>query len=186
MSKLDSKLKDKLQESNFVNKIKNIKHLDIVIVIIFVSILLLIYFGDSSNKSNENNGLQNYTSYEAYTKDLETRLSKVLSKIEGVGDINVMITLDGSPELIIAYNTEEKINNSLSTNESVTIKKEPIIITQDGSSNPLILSEKLPSILGVVIVAQGANNVAVKLNLLSATTKLLNISVNSIEIFAGN
>lgn len=186
MSEKENKLTDKLKQSKLYEKLKNIKHLDLIIIIIFVCILLLIYFGDFSSTSKKSSTLsQTFTSYESYTKDLEKRLSGVLSKINGAGKVSVMITLNGSPELVIAYNTEEK-NNLLNTDDSVTIKKEPIIINQNGVSSPLILSEIMPEIKGVVIVAQGANDVAVKLNLISATTKLLNININSIEIFAGN
>lgn len=184
MSKTKNNLTDKIQKSKFFNKLKNIKHLDIIIVVIFVCILLLIYFSDSFSVSQKTDNNDRFTSYSSYTKDLETRLSNVLSKIDGAGKVSVMITLDGSPELIIAYNTEES-NEIFDTDDNSIIKKEPIIITQNGSSTPLILSEKLPNVKGVIIVAEGANDVAVKLNLLSATTKLLNITVNSIEIFAG-
>ena len=170
-------------KDSWLNKLKNVKHIDIVIIIVFVSILLMIYFSDSIFTTiAKTTDTQAFTSYFSYTKDLENRLSEVLNKISGAGKISVMITLDGSPELIIAYNTEEKNN----TDGSVTTKKEPIIITIDGKSNPLILSEKLPAVKGVVIVAQGANDVSVRLNILNATTKLLNISANAVEIFAGN
>lgn len=186
MSEKENKITEKLKKSKLYEKLKNIKHLDLIIIVIFVCILLLIYFGDFSSTSKNNTLSQTFTSYESYTKDLEKRLSGVLSKINGAGKVSVMVTLDGSPELVIAYNTEEKSNNLLNTDDSVTIKKEPIIINQNGVSSPLVLSEIMPKIKGVVIVAQGANDVAVKLNLLSATTKLLNININSIEIFAGN
>ena len=187
MSKAQNNITNKIQNSKFFTKLKNIKHIDIIIVIIFICVLLIVYYSDSFSfsKNEETQNNVRFTSYSSYTNDLETRLSNVLSKIDGAGKVSVMITLDGSPELIIAYNTEES-NKFLDTNDSTIIKKEPIIISENGSSSPLILSEKLPNVKGVIIVAQGANDVAVKLNLISATTKLLNITVNSIEIFAGS
>lgn len=184
MSEPNNKISEKLKQSKLLEKLKNVKHLELVIVIIFVCILLLFYFGDSQTITNDTS-YQTFTSYESYTKDLETRLSAILSKISGAGKVNAMITLAGTPELVIAYNTQQT-GDYLGTKDGVTIKKEPIIINKNGNSSPLILSESLPEIKGVVIVAQGANDVAVKLNLITATTKLLNISANAVEIFAGN
>ena len=182
-------LKDKIYNSKLFCKLKSIKHLDIVIVVVFVSVLLLIYFSDFPLKTSTETIDENsytFTSYISYTNDLETRLTNVLSAMKGVGKVSVMITLNSSPELVIAYNTEEKTTNSgLNTKDTVTIIKEPIIITKNGTSYPLVLTEVLPTIKGVIIVAQGADNVSVKLDILNATMKLLNISAKSIEIFAG-
>ena len=173
------------KENKWITKIKNIKHLDVAIVIIFVGVLLLLYFSDGTSFINNGTATttetQAYYSYKTYTEYLESKLIDVLSQINGVGKINIMITLESSPELVIAYDTE-----TYGVGETLTTKKEPIIITQNGISSPLILSELLPKIRGVVIVAQGADNVAVKLDLLTATIKLLDISVDSIEIFAGS
>ena len=174
------KLKDK-PKSKLLSKIRDIKHLDIAIVIIFVGVLLLIYFNDFTSSKESDEVTQTFISYKSYTEDLEKRLTNVLSKIDGVGNVDVMVTLEGSPELVIAYNIEE-VNNL--GNEGIVTKKEPIIITKNGVSSPLVLSEVLPKIKGIVIVAQGGGDVKVKMDLLTATTKLFNVSVNCIEIFA--
>lgn len=186
-------LSKKLSNSKFFQKLKSIKNVEIIIVGLFLIILLGIYFinfnsSDSNSSFNEKSSAQ-FTSYNDYTNDLETRLTKVLAKIEGIDDVNVMITLESSPELVIAYSLEEKtITNTQGTtvNDSVTIVKDPIIVSVNGSSSPLILTEILPKIKGVMIVAKGANDIKLKLDILNATSKLLGVSINSIEIFAGD
>lgn len=185
-------MNEKKIKFKFLEKLKKIKNIEYIIVAIFIIILLGIYFisfdDSNSKKNNTLDYTEQFTSYSQYTKDLENRLTKVLSKIEGLGEVNVMITLESSPELIIAYNTEEKTvttQNGANTNETVTIVKDPIIINVNGENKALILMEQLPKIKGIIIVAKGAKDVKLKLDILNATSTIFDISVNSIQIFAG-
>ena len=102
-----------------------------------------------------------------------------------------MITLDGSSQLILAYETESKSNTTDNTTSSGTSTKTnnttanstPIIINSNGQSTPLVLSEIMPDVKGVVVVCEGANNIRVKLNILEAVQALLGVSSSQIEIF---
>jgi stage III sporulation protein AG len=124
-----------------------------------------------------------------YAELLETKLSKTLSAIAGAGKVEVMVTLESGPELVIATSTDKKTNTTESGSnktQSVTVVENPVIVTQNGTSRPLVLMEILPKIQGVIVVAQGANNIKVKLDLLSAIQALLSISQGNIQIFASS
>ena len=102
--------------------------------------------------------------------------------------MNVMVTLESGPELKIATQVDERTTsstNSSGTNTSVTVVEEPIIITQNGEDKPLVLMEILPVIKGVVVVAEGAKDVATRLNILEAVQALLGISNSNIQILIG-
>ncbi|HCF51291.1 MAG TPA: stage III sporulation protein AG, partial [Syntrophomonas sp.] len=49
----------------------------------------------------------------------------------------------------------------------------------------LLVEEKTPEVLGVLVVAAGASNVAVKEQLSSATATLLNIPLHRVMVVAG-
>ena len=57
------------------------------------------------------------------------------------------------------------------------------VINVNGSSEPLVLYEIMPDIKGIVIVASGAGDVRVKLDILKAVQALLNVQSSQVEIF---
>ena len=111
---------------------------------------------------------------------MEDKLSKVLSNVSGAGKVSVMLTLESGSEIIVAKTKEERTNTS-SNSTSVTVVESPVIVGKE----PLILMEILPKIKGVIVVAQGANDVAVRLELLRAVQALIDVDSNKIEIFVG-
>ena len=179
-----------LLDFNFLKKLKGVKNIEIVIACILGAVILLVYFSGLGAPSNTVTNFKNeYTTSTAYAEFLENKLSQTLSSISGAGRVSVMITLESGPELVIATSTDQKTNSSQSGDnktESITIVENPVIISQNGTSRPLILMEILPKVQGVVVVAQGAGNVKVRLDLLNAIQGLLNISGSNIQIFVSN
>ena len=154
-------MSDKTQRSKFkwLEKLKNIKHIEIYITIIFAIILILIFFSSSSsNKSNtysnaKSNIVTQDTTITTYVSDMENKLEQILSQVEGASNVNVMITLDMSN----------------------TVVKDNIIEVAD-----------FPSVKGIVIVAKGVENTQVKMNILKAVQAVIDISSGRIEILKSN
>ena len=63
---------------------------------------------------------------------------------------NIIVHDYGGTDVEQVYSTIHNDLPFLKTNFSTIIKKEPIIISENGSSSPLILSEKLPNVKGVI------------------------------------
>ena len=80
----------------WLEKLKNVKHIEIYIAIIFIVILLLIYFSNKSTNDKSNLQKTYDSSVSAYIDNLETNLEEILSNIAGVSDVKVMITLNMS------------------------------------------------------------------------------------------
>ena len=177
------------KKDGFFTKFLKIKHVKtaIIVLIFAVSALLILNssFGTSFiNTKKESNS--NYMTCLEYCEKLENKLTEVLGKISGVGDVDVMITAESGPEIKIATSTDEKTNTttsgSNSTSNSTTIT-DPIIITSSGSNSPIVLTEMAPKITGVIVVASGAKDVKVKLYLIDAIKALLDVSSNNIQIY---
>lgn len=73
---------DKIKDNPFVKKVFRSKKLRLVISAIIIALALIIYSGVSEKKTEE---------VIAVMDEEETRLSKVLSSIEGAGQVEVMI-----------------------------------------------------------------------------------------------
>jgi len=178
----------------FVKKLKSIKHFEIVVAVVLCSVMLLICFSStgkssSSTTSQTQTNSITYTNSSDYARELETKLNQTLSQIAGVGQVSAMVVLSSSSELIIAKSSEmttkKETTSSGSIVENITSEETPLVLNTNGKNEPLILLEILPKIAGVVIVAQGADDVAVKLDILKAVQALFNVENANIEIIKG-
>ncbi|MDL2258537.1 hypothetical protein LJC42_05230 [Eubacteriales bacterium OttesenSCG-928-K08] len=122
--------------------------------------------------------------------DVEQRLEQVLSSIRGAGKVEVMITYETGPELVTAMNTDTNTNVSesvaddkQSTTKQETQSQKPATISDSGGTAPIILTEKQPTVRGVIVIADGAGDLNVRLNLQLAVQTVLDVPVNSIEVF---
>jgi stage III sporulation protein AG len=164
MSSEKSKILNKV--TDFVKKNKLISYL----IAIFIAILLsIILFSGINSTKNTNEQLDNIE----YVETLETRLSDALSSVLGAGKVKVVITVESGMETVLATKVSINQNNGV-----VERKEEPITV----NGKTVVIKENYPKITGVLIVAQGADNISVKTKILNATVSLLDINVNDIEI----
>ena len=118
-------------------------------------------------------------------RELEERLVEILSTVEGVGKVEVMITLKSSKESILNKDTpyeEEEEKSGDSTRKSISSNEEKVLIEQNGESVPYVVKELEPEIEGVVVIAQGGENASVQKNITEAVTALFDVSVNKIKV----
>jgi stage III sporulation protein AG len=170
-------------------KLKGIKNIEVIIACVLGAVILLVYFSSFTSTGGSNVVELEYSSSTSYAEELELRLSTTLSAIAGAGNVRVMLTLESGPELVIATSSDQKTTISQSgdnKSENITVIEDPIIVTQNGTSSPLVLMEILPTVKGVVVVASGADDVRVKLDLLNAIQALLDVDNSDIKIFVGN
>ncbi len=85
--------KEKKHTIKWLEKFKNIKHIEIYVAIIFIVIIILIFFSNRSTKDKDKTILTNEITVTQYIDKLEEDLEKILSNISGVSNVNVMITI---------------------------------------------------------------------------------------------
>ena len=168
------------------------KKLEIMVVIIVIAVMLLIYFSTFSAKEEGQSGqnqtqLQSQETFSAASE--EEKLVKVLSQIQGAGKVEVMITYEGTSEKVPAYNsdtqtssTNEEADGTNRVIENAIESKQPL--TEEGGA--VVISEKRPGVLGVIVVAEGAGNMDVKMELQRAVTTALGVSAQQVDIFVMN
>ena len=170
------------------NKFEFNRKTKIVILSIICLLAVLIYFlPDNSNKNQDERISNNTTLKSSAEEDLE----KVLSNIKGAGKVKVMITYDNGVEDVFAVNTEKKTdtvseksaNGKSKNSETVTESKTLVTFKNDNGEEALVIVENEPKVKGVIVVAQGADNVNVKLDLQKAVETILQIKSSQVEIF---
>lgn len=185
----EKKSKESFGFTAILERIKGVKNIGLIVGIAVVSLIAVFVmgsFGENTNKNNTNASISNSDYLE-----IEDRLSKVLSKIEGVGDVSVMINFAGTAEIVTAITsntskdkTQDQDSSGSRVTERETENRSPVIIQKDGEDVPLILKENLPDVVGVVVVAQGAGRMEVRIKLLQAVQTLLDVSADKVEIFS--
>lgn len=156
---------------------KKVRHIAIAIIILAIVALYFSSFGS-----------ENLTKEEADAKvkqDLQEELSDALSQVENAGKVKVVITYESGGELIPGYSSQTNTSTSESdgkSNKTVSQQSSPITINENGGTSALIVQEIEPEVKGVLVVAQGAGNIKVKMDLLNAVTTLLNVSADKVEI----
>lgn len=159
----------------------------IALLAIFLALVIVISGVKSSDNTatSTSNTTTTYTTTLDYCAELEKKLEQVLSQVKGVGSVRVMVSVDGSPELIYAKDEDEKVSSNAGGTTTSSNSSSPIIVTVNGNSNALILTENLPNVKGVIVVASGAEDISVKFDILNAVSKLLDISIDKVSVLNG-
>jgi stage III sporulation protein AG len=160
-----------------------------IILAFSIGIILLIISSSNKNKTTKTDTQQKkITNVEySYERNLETRLESLLSQVNGVGKVKVMITLVHGKEIVVAQDSNQSESKSIgtdktgSTKEEQNTKKELKKIIVDGKT-PLVIKEIEPKIEGVIIIAQGGDNVNVKSDLVKSAQIILNVPANKVQI----
>jgi stage III sporulation protein AG len=126
-----------------------------------------------------------------YERQMEEKVEKILSQIEGAGNVAVMMTYESGEEIIPAFNsnnsetvTEEKDDRGGVRNIATKEDDDEIIVIKggEGIEEPIILKKLKPKLVGIVVAAEGANNPKVKLNIQEAMKALFNLQSNRIVV----
>lgn len=154
-------------------KIKSNKKIQLVLIIFIALVFCFFLFYDGKSKSIDN--ISTYNEIDQYVFSLEKKLSNNLSKVEGVGKVSCVITIESGMETVLAMKT-----TTTNTSSGTEIIETPIIV----NGKTVVLKENYPKIKGVLIVAQGAKNITVLTKIQQATISLLDVSTDKIEILA--
>ena len=114
----------------------------------------------------------------------------MLSCIRGAGRVDVMITYDSGPEIVPAMSTnvnstgsETSEGSRSSSSQQSTESTEPATVSGSGGNEPIVLKEIEPVVRGVIVVAEGAADIEVRLDLQRAVRAVLDIPLSRIEVF---
>jgi len=174
-------------------RLKRVKNIEIyaagLVVLIMIAIYASSFLGgtDASGQNPHRPGSTDYLIHQRhnqFARDMEARLVSTLSQVRGAGNVQAMVTVVGSATIEIAYNIDERTVTQGGTT-TTTVVKTPVIIQGSGGPQPLILLEIKPQLTGVVVVAEGAHNVSVRLQLLRAVQALVGDPNVNIEILSG-
>ncbi|GAB1531001.1 MULTISPECIES: stage III sporulation protein AG [Brevibacillus] len=125
-----------------------------------------------------------------YENIYETQLREILASVVGVGEVQVMVNLESTPELVVEKNrnirssTNQEMDKEKATrNQNDQSRDEQVVIVQGGKQDaPVIVKTLKPKVRGVLVVAKGADNIQVKAWITEAVQKVLDVPAYKISI----
>lgn len=150
------------------------KHKYALAVVVLGLLLILMPIGSDSKKANSEIQTQSYT---AAVDTMEQRLADILSRIDGAGKVQVMLTVASSEQTVYQEDTD------LSGGGAETSRYDTVII-QDSQGNEMGLIQQVigAKYQGAIIVCQGAGKPAVKLAIVEAVSRATGLGADQISV----
>ena len=144
--------------------------------------------GSNGEGAQEEHQIQNAVN--GYEAELEARLAQLLSRIEGAGEVQVMVTVSRSSELILQSDTsweESTIRETDSQggsrdNTELREESQTVLTGGSGTSQPYVVGEIMPQVEGVVVACEGGDRPTVQAEISAAVQALFDLAPHKIKV----
>lgn len=191
------------KEFNRLIKDKKMSNLLALIVILGIIFLVTSFFvKDNKGSVNQTEGTLSVSAKESssnkeveilneYEKEQKEQLNSILRKIEGVGEVDTMMTFESGEVKVPAYDNniqtttteEEDSQGGKRVNEQKNDGSKVVMSSNSDGNEPFVTKVYKPKVIGVVVTAQGANNSKVKYNIEKAVSDLYNLSFDKVNVY---
>ncbi|MDD2510244.1 MAG: hypothetical protein PHP26_02285 [Syntrophomonas sp.] len=159
----------------------------ILVILICFGLLALIWPVSKVEKTPLKPVAEKYERQEGSIKSqMAAELEAILSEVNGAGKVEVSLSLSSDGHKTFASNrrdekreSEESQARGIKKNSSEESRVEDLAIS---SGAPVLVEERFPEVLGVLVVADGGGRAEIKERLTDATATLLNISAHRVKV----
>ena len=114
--------------------------------------------------------------------ETEQRMEEILSRIDGAGKLQLMLTLKTGSNLQLAENKDETTDS-----DETRTKRETVTISRGSGYEDIVVTQQIyPVYQGALVVCQGADKASVRLALTEAVAALTGLSSDKISIVKWN
>ena len=186
-----------MKMQDFMQKIKEkkLKRSDwLILVLAGILILIIALPTDTKGKkqaeeAKENISKENNT-MEASKDEIEQKLEDILEKIDGAGEVKVMITYQDSGTQVVEKDKNTSANSveesdstgGVRSTKEQQLQESTVYDEADVGNTPFVSKELLPKVEGILIVASGGDNQKVKQNISEAVLALFQVEAHRIKI----
>ena len=114
----------------------------------------------------------------ASLRETEEAMERILGKISGVGQVDVMLTLQSGRELVLAEDTTLRYSGSAQAPSDYQRSAE----TVTSPSGVVVTQERCPQYRGALVVCDGGGSDAVRLQVVSAVSALTGLGADRIAV----
>ena len=192
---LKEKFKKFITKKTEGNNKKNIENLVVFLILLIITVIAInmIWSKDKSQPEKEEASYKvlaseksNITQNTEY--DLKTELEDILSKMNGIGKVNVLITYSQTSTVVPMYSETESSTVTEETDsgggtrkqESSNLNKE---VVTDGSNKAITQTVILPKVEGAIVIAEGGGNTTTKANIIQAVSAVTGLATYKVQVF---
>lgn len=207
---MKDKLKKIIQQTDSKGKNKKTNYLIILGLIGILLIIISNTFQSMSEKEEENERIQLIEEETESENDVQTassmtevgdlevsyenELREMLTKIDGISEVEVMVNLDSTnvkvyeKNLILGQQTtdESDQNGGIRKVEDHTKESQVVLIRQGDQEVPILIQTKKPEVRGVFIVAKGADHPTTKQWIVESTSRVLDVPTHRVSVMPKN
>lgn len=140
-----------------------------------------------STKAEETEAL---SETEAYMQAMEEKVGSLLSRMEGAGEVKVILTWRTSVERIVEKDVETVRSNTAEEDSAGGVRtvneldsgETTVVSSQGSSTEPYVVKTLSPTVEGVLVLAQGAGDGTVSRSLSEAVQVLFGIGAHQVKI----
>lgn len=184
-----------MEKPEITGKWKRPKKDQILIGILAGILLLVIALPQGSKKQETGTGPaileEGYGGETDETARLEQKLQRILEQVAGVGRVRVMLTVKASGKKTVEKDisvTQEVSGAGEGEGNQAERREETTVFERDsqGNERPFVTEETAPQIQGVLVAAQGGDNLTVAENIAEAAEVLFGVEVHKIKVMKLN
>ncbi|HEO8418702.1 MAG: stage III sporulation protein AG [Niallia sp.] len=139
-------------------------------------------FGQKANNSN--------LTIADYEEQYKEEIKEAITAIAGVKDAIVYVNIEGSEKKIYEKNqsqtiqkTEEEDTQGGNRKVEETSNEETVVLVPNGDKQvPIVVETMKPKIVGVLVVAKGAEDIKVKTMIVEAVTRALDVPSHRVSV----
>ena len=157
----------------FLQRLKQLaRQYKYVFLVVFTGILLMLLpSGKEKSQSTEQ-------TVEVSQTGLDTRLEEILGQIQGVGKVRVMLTVSRGEQVLYVYDEDGDY-----AQDSESSRREAVIITDKDRAQGGLISQVIgPQYQGAVIVCQGGDQPAIRLQVVEAVCDLTGLTADKVTV----
>lgn len=160
---------------------------NMIIIWIIIAGIVILAFGDFGTEKEEKKvDTEANIQTEIYEKNQAERLEKILKRINGAGEVSVFISIESGGEKILARDNKSKTSKEEGEGAGLNYDEEnesAVVMSGKGSLNePYVVEEKTPQVNGVLVVAKGAADEKVRLEIYEAVKAVYGLSAHRIRV----
>ena len=111
----------------------------------------------------------------------QKEMERILARIEGAGELHLMLTLESDGERTLAEDTEQTLGGSQDAPESQS-RRETVVLSVSGGEEVVVTRRESPVYRGALVVCQGADRAEVKLAVTQAVAALTGLGADRITV----
>jgi len=156
-----------------------------VLIVILIGIIFLSWpeRGEIPQQTNLMPVVPAEISETAEKEDMARQMEEILSKMQGVGQVKVLLSVEKGEESVLSENTSLSYSGQTSAPADYNRTSEPLRLSKGSGGEEVYVTQQLaPRYRGALVVCEGGGDAQVKLTVIEAVAALTGLGSDKIAV----